>query len=215
MILKSQEKPPLLIGLDLDNTIIDYENVFAPVAKEIGLLPEEVTITSKTDVKSWLRSNDSEEAWMKLQGQVYGKYINHARAYDGCKEFILAMQEKGAVIVIVSHKTRHGHFDPAKINLWDAATAWLTDNGFFSPNGLGIKPENVHFRETRDEKVQKISELGCDIFIDDLPEVLGHPKFPETTKKLWFTASRKVQKDYSLIPYSTWREMLDITRELL
>ena len=28
-----------LIGLDLDNTIIDYERAFAPVAEEIGLIP--------------------------------------------------------------------------------------------------------------------------------------------------------------------------------
>lgn len=205
----------LLIGLDLDNTIIDYGAVFAPVAKEIGLLPSEVQAQTKTDVKRWLLSHSGEEAWMKLQGQVYGKYIQRAQAYEGCKDFIRQVKQRNARVTIISHKTKLGHFDPAKVNLHDAAFSWLQDNDFVGANGLGINPENIHFRETREQKIETIAELGCNIFIDDLPEVLLHPSFPKTTAKLWFINGRNETAEYPLLPYRKWSDMLDNVKELL
>jgi len=202
------------IGLDLDNTIIDYSAVFAPIAKQIGLMPDSIQVRTKTDVKKWLRENCGEESWMKLQGQVYGKYIQQATVYEGCKEFIAFVQNKGASVTIVSHKTALGHYDSAKVNLHNAALEWLEKNGFFSPSDVGMKLENVHFRETRHEKIQKISDLGCDVFIDDLTEVLMDQSFPDSTKKMWFINGREAQEDCPLVPYRKWPEMLDIVKEL-
>src|SRR5579862_6811509 len=62
-----------LIGLDLDNTIIDYERAFAPVAEEIGLIPKGTNLASKEEIKATLRGAAGEEAWMRLQGQIYGR----------------------------------------------------------------------------------------------------------------------------------------------
>ena len=212
--MKSKQARPLRIGLDLDNTIIDYSAVFAPVAKQIGLMPEEVIAPTKTEVKDWLRQNSGEESWMTLQGQVYGKYIGQASIYKGCKEFISFALNNGAQVSIVSHKTSFGHFDPAKINLHDAALKWLEEMQFFSSTGIGMKADNVHFRETRAAKIQKISDLECDIFVDDLTEVLLDPSFPQQTKKLWFINGREAQDDCPLKPYKEWDEMLDFIKEL-
>ena len=47
-----------------------------------------------------------------------------------------------------------------------------------------IKKKDVHFSNTRQCKVNKISELNCDYFIDDLLEVFEEPHFPINTKTL-------------------------------
>lgn len=203
------------IGLDLDNTIINYEAVFAPVAREIKLIPESVSVSSKTEVKEWLRTQVGDEAWMKLQGQVYGKYIHSATIYEDCEAFIRSVTEQGANITIISHKTKTGHFDEAMINLHDAARNFLINNQFFQKSGLNLDSRQVYFCETREEKISKIREIGCDVFIDDLPEVLMHANFPNRTKRLWFVNDRQIQEDCPLPPYRTWRELLDIVSDLL
>ena len=54
-----------------------------------------------------------------------------------------------------------------------AALRWMESNRFFDATGLGIGRSNVYFEGTRDEKVRRIRELGCDVFVDDLAEVLS------------------------------------------
>jgi hypothetical protein len=44
----------------------------------------------------------------------------------------------------------------------------------------------VHFLETREEKIMKIVSLKCDVFVDDLPEVLSDSNFPKGTKGILF-----------------------------
>ena len=46
---------PLHIGLDLDNTLIRYDDVFVGVAEEIGLLSGGHGLSTKEQVKSFLR----------------------------------------------------------------------------------------------------------------------------------------------------------------
>jgi len=73
----------------------------------------------------------------------------------------------------VSHKTEYGHFDPARVNLRDAALSWMRQQGFFRQDGFGLPIENVRFAATRSEKIEQIARLGFTHFIDDLPEGPG------------------------------------------
>ena len=202
--------PPLHIGVDLDNTIIDYDGVFGPVAEEMGLLARGAARASKEEVKAQLIDLDpSENLWMRLQGQVYGRRIGHARIYRGVADCLALARTKGARVSIVSHKTRHGHFDPFAVDLWEAACGWLTDQGFFDPDQLALSPADVHFEETREAKVARIGAIGCDIFIDDLPEVLLHPRFPPSVEAIWFAGDRIVPGVNGLFAYRAWRDILD------
>ncbi|MCH9671375.1 MAG: hypothetical protein K0U93_08005 [Gammaproteobacteria bacterium] len=195
------------IGIDLDNTIINYDRVFAPVAEAIGLLPSGCGLTTKEAVKQTIRDRDGDEAWMRLQGQVYGRYIGWATPHVGCEAFIRDARERGARVVIVSHKTRLGHFDPAGVDLWDAARTWLDECGFFSSDGPGIDRGDVHFEITRQAKVERIAAVGCDVFIDDLPEVLTHRDFPEGVRRIWFAPGQQGETPESLRPYAAWSEI--------
>lgn len=195
------------IGLDLDNTIIDYDDAFLQVGTEIGLLPPRQGLRTKDEVKSFLLKTAGEQAWMRLQGQVYGRRIDSARLYDGVAEFIRAMHQHGARLSIVSHKTRSGHFDAAQVNLWDAASHWLEQRGFFADDGFNLDPKDVHFLETRDEKVATIAKIGCQAFIDDLPEILLHPSFPAQTSGFWFAGDKAASDGLGLPPYRNWTEI--------
>ena len=86
----------------------------------------------------------------------------------------------------MSHKTEFGHFDPEKIPLRKEAMKWMEIKRFFDSQNFGINKDNIHFANTREEKVDKIARLNCTFFIDDLPEVFMEPVFPNKTKKILF-----------------------------
>ena len=196
------------IGVDLDNTIIDYDRVFGPVGVALGMLQEGSERLSKLEVRAHLRARPGgEETWMRLQGQVYGAYLDRATPFAGVEDCLRRARTRGAEISIVSHKTRFGHHDPARVKLWDAALDWLRDRGFFSDGAMGLDPTRVHFAETRDSKVGRIKEIGCDVFIDDLPEVLQHPDFPVGTQRIWFANGTRDAVGAGLEIFDTWAEI--------
>jgi hypothetical protein len=205
---------PLHIGLDLDNTIVSYDAGFPALAVELGLLPASHGLTTKDAVKTLLwRQPDGETLWMRLQGQMYGRYIEHGRLHAGVGEFLRAMHVAGNRLSIVSHKTRYGHFDANRVDLWDAAVGWLERRGLFAEE-FGLRRDNVHFRETRAEKLATIGQVGCDVFIDDLPEVLLDPAFPRATTGLWFAAGQDGAAWPALTPYRDWPALRDAVHGL-
>lgn len=195
------------IGLDLDNTIITYDEAFAKVGAEIGLLARDHGLRTKEAVKAHLITPArGEQDWMRLQGQVYGRHIAGAALCPGVTEVIRDLRRRGARISIISHKTRFGHFDD-EVNLWDAARGWLERQGFFSPAGFGLDPADLHFLETRDAKVAMIGAAQCAAFVDDLPEVLLHPAFPRRTVGLWFAGERPAADGAGLVAYRNWADI--------
>jgi hypothetical protein len=169
----------LRVGIDFDNTLAGYGKVFRAEAERLGLLPPGFA-GDKTAVRDAL----AEEDWQRLQGQVYGRLMPRAELIAGAEAFLIRCRAEGARAFVVSHKTRYGHFDPARVDLREAARAWMRDQGFF--DRLGVAPEDVFFEETREAKVARIATLGLDHFIDDLKEVLDHPAFPARPRRHWF-----------------------------
>lgn len=200
----------LHIGVDLDNTIIDYDAVFGEVAEEMGLLKQAPVVGRKNEIKAWLiKSDPSEHLWMRLQGQVYGRFIERAALSPGVEVFLRGIRAKGVRISIVSHKTQYGHFDPARVNLWDAARSWLERRGFFAADGFGLDRADLYFEETRDGKIARIASIGCRAFIDDLVDVLRHPAFPRAVERIWFAGDQAETAGAGLSALRTWAEVLD------
>ena len=76
------------IGLDFDNTLIDYDRVFLAAARERGLVAPDFT-GSKREVRDAIRLlPDGELAWQRLQGHVYGAGIGGAVLFDGADQFL-------------------------------------------------------------------------------------------------------------------------------
>ena len=116
----------LRIGLDFDNTIITYDDVFLSTARERGLVGADFT-GRKQAIRDAIRLlPDGELSWQKLQGQVYGKGLAQASMFEGVDAFLRRCLLNKVPVVIVSHKTEFGHHDPDRVNLRDAARDWMT-----------------------------------------------------------------------------------------
>lgn len=194
------------IGIDFDNTIICYDKVFAAVARQRGLVPEDWEGV-KTDVRDHLRSREGgEQAWQGLQGYVYGKGIGGAEVYPGVREFLAACRQAGAKVYIVSHKTRYGHQDPDSTDLREAARSWLRETGLIDVADAALSADDVYFENTQAGKVDRLASLKLDVFIDDLADVFEQPHFPTTTRSILFTRS---QRPYPARckPIATWADI--------
>jgi len=195
----------LRIGLDFDNTIITYDAVFLATARKWGLVGADF-IGGKQAIRDAIRLlPDGELSWQKLQGQVYGKGLAQAEMVEGVDAFLRRCRTSNVPVTIVSHKTEFGHHDPDRINLRDAARAWMSGRGFFQTGGYNIAPDAVYFESTRQDKIARIAQVGCSHFIDDLEEVLCDPTFPFEVERILF--SDVAPASGSCIVCPTWRQI--------
>jgi len=186
------------IGIDFDNTIVSYDELFHRVVVEQSLVPP-MLLKSKVAVRDYLKQQGQERVWTALQGYVYGARMHEATAYPGVADFIMKAQNSDISIVIISHKTKHPVVGP-EYDLRKAATTWIN-------NILADVPEDVFFEPTQDDKVIRIGTMCCDYFIDDLPEVLLNPNFPEKCKRVLFDPERAhALKNIDAI-MSSWKDI--------
>ena len=177
------------IGIDFDNTLVDYDHVFLDAAKRQGLV-DWMFRGSKRSVRDHLRSRQGGElVWQRLQGYVYGAGIGDARMFDGVDAFLRHCRTNGHDVFVISHKTQYGHYDPMRIDLRSAAFEWMRAHGFFCDDGYGIPVERVFFEDTRAAKLARIGAVACTHFIDDLEEVFGDPDFPAQVNPILLAGS--------------------------
>lgn len=157
-----------MIAIDLDNTIIRYDQAFQSAATRLQCLPSGDLI-NKSTVKTAALALGGNDLWTRLQGLAYGDEIAKAEIFPGCVEFCAAAREE---LVIVSHKTRFPALGQP-IDLREAARAFLATTPL-----AGIP---LHFMDTREAKVAKIAELQPRAVIDDLPAIFQTPGFPPNT----------------------------------
>jgi hypothetical protein len=174
----------MLVGLDFDNTIVCYDRLFHRLARERGLLPDHVPAT-KQAVRDHLRGIGREDDWTEMQGIGYGPRIADAEPFPGVKEFLAAVLKAGVRVVVVSHKTRHPYLGE-KHDLHAAAHTFLGTHGFYETTDTGLSPDAVFLELTKQAKLDRIGALGCDAFVDDLPEFLAEPSFPPKPRKVLF-----------------------------
>ncbi len=172
------------LGLDFDNTIVSYDGVFHAVAVRQGLIAAGVG-TGKDAVRDHLRALGREDDWTGLQGAVYGAGMELARPWPGVVAFCRRAVILGIPLFIVSHKTRHPFRGP-RHDLHAAARGWLQAHGFFDPAVVGLASDAVFLEPTKEDKLTRIGALGCSHFIDDLPELLAEPAFPQGVARILF-----------------------------
>jgi hypothetical protein len=171
------------IGIDFDNTIVSYDKLFHKVAIEKQFVPPN-TPSNKLAVREYLRRTDKEAIWTELQGYVYGARIGEASAFPGVVEFIQRAGDAGHILAIISHKTKYP-FLGAKYDLHAAAHLWVKRNLSIGATSL-IPADHVFFVSTKEEKIALVKKFACDVFIDDLPEILLSPAFPVASRRFLF-----------------------------
>ena len=155
------------VGFDFDNTILNYDKVFAYLSKvEFGYEFEKF---NKSQIRKKIINKKGEKEWMRLQGLAYGKFIFKAEINQGVQNLIYRLLLNNYKVYIVSHKTKYGHFDKSRINLRLQALKWLTLNSVINNKQQAIRKKNIFFADSIIYKINKINELKLNYFIDDLP----------------------------------------------
>lgn len=189
------------IGIDFDNTIVCYSDVFHKAALERNLIPPSV-FSSKGHVRDYLRKIGKEEDWIELQGYVYGARMALASPFQDVSRFLASCEKNGISVFVISHKTLHPYKGP-KYDLHKAAKDWLSNQAFSSII------EEAYFELTLQEKLQRIQSLSCDFFIDDLPELLLEKNFPQSVQKILFDPDDQHKDHTSYNRILSWNQMND------
>lgn len=198
------------IGVDFDNTIVRYDEIFFRAALDNALIPE-LFPRNKTKIRDYIRVTKGDQFWSRLQGEVYGSRMDEADLYEGFEGFLKGCEAENHQVYVVSHKSKFSVLGE-QFDLHEAASKFVRDKiGVFSPSITDIG--RVYFEPTREEKVKRVVEIGCEIFIDDLIEVFLEPSFPKMHRKVLFDPdANHVGSDLpkDLVRASSWREIASL-----
>ena len=202
----------MLIGLDLDNTIICYDGLFHREAVSRGWI-DPSTQADKESVRAALCRAGREDDWTALQGYIYGPGLAAATPYPGVREFLAQCRESEVEVAIISHKTRFPYAGP-RHDLREAARNWLTSNRIFVDSPKDATDRHVYFETTREDKFARIAALGCRWFVDDLPGFLADPQFPGHVGRILFDPLDRHTDGEGLFRARSWSGVSDLVFQL-
>lgn len=193
------------IGIDFDNTLICYDEVFQAIAQSWGLSVSGAP-ASKEEIRACARAtSEGDLTWQRMQALAYGPKILDAKPAPGAREFLEECAERQIPLRLISHKTEFAAQDCTRTNLRTAALSWMAAHGFLQPQGP-LASAHCLFLDTRAEKIARIRAESCTHFIDDLPEVFEDPQFPGEVSKLLYCPLGGVRSDGMLV-CTSWREI--------
>lgn len=195
-----------ILGIDFDNTLVSYDDLFCEIASERGFTFPESTST-KEEVRDHIRSLGREEEWTLLQGHVYGSCMMRAKLFEGALEALRQIRDFNYKIVLISHRSRFPYAG-FQYDLHAAALEFLEEHRLLVPDGPLYE---AHFETSKEAKIAKIMQYSCSHFLDDLPEILSMESFPSVTRKILFSSkktSSNIPKDTTVV--SHWGELPSI-----
>lgn len=155
------------IGVDIDNTIIDYTGLFEKRVLERFQISFSEGITKNT-IKSTVVGKFGELAWTQLQGIVYAEALSEQVFFPGAVTVIERWLALGIELRLLSHKTRFPLVGP-KVDLRQATYRLLSDT---FRRSVDSKQLTIEFFETQSQKIEAINNYAPNLFIDDLVAVI-------------------------------------------
>jgi len=184
------------LGIDFDNTIARYDELFHTLAVEHSLIDAAMT-ADKTTIRDHLRATGREDDWTQLQGLAYGPQITRAQPFPGVLDFFRRAAAAGIDTQIVSHKTKTP-YQGKPHDLHAAARSFLALHHIDVP---------AHLEVTKDAKLARIAALNRSHFIDDLPELLTQDDFPSGVKRLLFDPNDIHPDDKRYQRFTSWNQL--------
>tara|TARA_B100000902_G_C27300639_1_gene912574 strand:- start:241 stop:828 length:588 start_codon:yes stop_codon:yes gene_type:complete len=182
----------LKIGIDLDNTIINYEKSFQ---KLIKIRKINSNWKNKHQIKEAINKSKSKYNWTAAQEEIYGLFINFAKPYKYFLEFEKFAVKNKHKLFIISHKTEYSEFS-RKYNLREMSNKWLKKN-------IKMNKYKIFYTNTINQKIEIIKKIKPKYYIDDLIKILRNKKIPKKTQKIFF--SRKL--DSKILTLSDWKKI--------
>lgn len=193
------------IGLDLDNTIVDYRNVYKTLAKKFDVPTSGVI--NKNIIKNYIITEFGEAQWTKLQGEIYGPLMELASLSVGFEKFIInTLNKKSTKISIISHRSQTPD-SGANYNLHEFAQDWIKKNLSQSI----LSKVDIYFLETIERKIDKINTSKVNYFVDDLEKILTHPNLNKEIKKIFFTPEKnQASLNGKIVTIHNWLDLENI-----
>jgi hypothetical protein len=99
-----------------------------------------------------------------------------------------------------------------------AARGFLAARGLVGNHPSQIDPASVFFELTKEDKVARAASLRCKVFVDDLPEILAMPGFPDGMRRILFDPENQFEDSRlpagSFIRSASWAAIAaDLTRD--
>ena len=116
------------------------------------------------------------------------------------------LQSNGVSFVLVSHKTKTP-YKGKQYDLHAAAINWLSKNLFFDKNFLDWTTDQIFFEPTKENKIQRIIDEKCDIFIDDLLEILN--MLPLNIKGILYDPPA-IQNSFHHLKFDDWNRLQEV-----
>ena len=155
---------------------------------------------NKSFVKNEIIARFSENAWTNAQARLYSDYMKFAVPFKDSIRVITDWQKIGSEIFIISHKTKFA-LSGENINLIKYAENWVREHFKNTQIGCFTNPSNIYFEGSIKSKIDRILSTGCEIFIDDLKNVLDD--IPGNILKIHFKPESEDSKD----SFKNWIEI--------
>ena len=191
------------IGIDLDNTIINYDNIFEKAAKNKNLVDENWCGRKENIKKEILKQKNGTLIWQFIQGEVYGDLIKNANLNTGVYQFILRALVNDCKIYIISHKTKYAQHSK-KILLRDKSTKYLINKNIIGK----INIKNIFYENSRRDKINRINKKNLSWYIDDLSVILKDKRLENKSKKILY--QKKSLRKYVDFCTNDWYEISNI-----
>ena len=191
------------IGIDLDNTIINYDKTFFKIALKEKLITKNL-YQDKEKIRNYVLSKKGLDKWRKLQSIVYSNHLHDAKIQNGFIKFLKLIQKKNYDYCIISHKTKYPYFGK-KIDLQKSSKEWINKNICNQANIKKLKKNQIFFENTKEKKIKRILKEKCNYFIDDLPSILE--KLPLNVKKILIDPKSINKKSVQYLKLKKWIEI--------
>jgi hypothetical protein len=200
---------PWIFGVDFDNTLVVYDELFRTIAAERGLISAGAG-GGKRQIRDAIRMLPGGEIqWQKLQAVAYGPRIGEARLAEGAGTFLGLCRRAGVKVYVISHKTERAGYDETGTNLRNAAMRLMEVHQLFGAEGFGLEEDAIYFGATRREKIGYIRSLGCTHFIDDLEETFLEDSFPAGVQKILYAPKPPADAPSGVIVAVSWKHICD------
>src|SRR5262249_54512572 len=132
--------------------------------------------------------------------------MRDADVYPGVMEFLSWARDCGIESLIISHKTRYPFLGP-RYDLHEAARNWVRDT-LKTSTGTLVPQDQVYFETSKEAKLARVLQKQCDVFIDDLPEILLAPAFPGNVSRILFDPiGHHKTKSPDLLTMAHWNDI--------